>query len=421
MFRIGALNKRWNQGPDGARGRLRLRPGLMALEGRTLLSTFTVNSTADNGSAGTLRWAIGQANANRKADTIVFSNLFDSPQTINLSGKQLTLSDPARITITGPGENLLTVSGNNSSRVFRITSGASASLSGLTITGGSVHGNGGGVENTGGKLVLKNVVLTGNSARRGGGLFNDGATILADVATRGNTALVGSGVLSARTATLTRSGLSSLAATGAIVNQTFNGAALPSNWQQFLPGGVAESPKTFLTITDSTGQGAGIFAPANGFSALNVTTTMTAQVSSISVGPKPLGNAVFGLVGLNGTQLTGELAAGIDGQGHVFVIVYDPAQKITQQTIVAAGVFANYTGQSPVTMTFTIDSTGVQIKAATTKTTTTFPKLTFAKDLSKFSLATAFPNGAIPALVAASQQGQSGGVASFESINVSTA
>jgi hypothetical protein len=313
------------------------------------------------------------------------------------------------------------VSGNNSSRVFRITSGASASLSGLTITGGSVHGNGGGVENTGGKLVLKNVVLTGNSARRGGGLFNDGATILADVATRGNTALVGSGVLSARTATLTRSGLSSLAATGAIVNQTFNGAALPSNWQQFLPGGVAESPKTFLTITDSTGQGAGIFAPANGFSALNVTTTMTAQVSSISVGPKPLGNAVFGLVGLNGTQLTGELAAGIDGQGHVFVIVYDPAQKITQQTIVAAGVFANYTGQSPVTMTFTIDSTGVQIKAATTKTTTTFPKLTFAKDLSKFSLATAFPNGAIPALVAASQQGQSGGVASFESINVSTA
>ena len=84
-------------------------------------------------------------------------------------------------------------------------------------------------------------------------------------------------------------------------------------------------------------------------------------------------------------------------------------------------MFANYTGQTPVTMTFTIDSTGVQIKAATTKTTTTFPKLTFAKDLSKFSLATAFANGAIPALVAASQQGQSGGAASFESTSVSTA
>ena len=73
--------QRRGQRTGGGRGS-RLRPTVMALEGRTLLSTFTVNSAADDGSAGTLRWAIGQANAGNQADTIVFSSLFNTPQTI---------------------------------------------------------------------------------------------------------------------------------------------------------------------------------------------------------------------------------------------------------------------------------------------------------------------------------------------------
>ena len=47
--------RRRGSGADGGRGRRRLRPTVMALEDRTLLSTFTVTSTADDGSAGTLR------------------------------------------------------------------------------------------------------------------------------------------------------------------------------------------------------------------------------------------------------------------------------------------------------------------------------------------------------------------------------
>src|SRR5262245_44297720 len=119
MIRIGAGNKRRKQGPDAVRGRLRLRPNLMALEARTLLSTFTVNSTADDGTAGTLRWAIGQANGNNQADTIVFSSLFNTRQTITLSSS-LLLTDTATTTITGPGANLLTVSGGGTRRVFDI-------------------------------------------------------------------------------------------------------------------------------------------------------------------------------------------------------------------------------------------------------------------------------------------------------------
>jgi hypothetical protein len=52
--------------------------------------------------------------------------------------------------------------------------------------------------------------------------------------------------------------------------------------------------------------------------------------------------------------------------------------------------------------------------------TTTFKEFYFAQNLDNFSMRTAFPNGAVPALVAASQPTQKGGSATFESITVTT-
>ncbi len=69
-----------------ARKRRRMQPTVLALEDRKLLSTFTVTSTLDNGSVGTLRWAIGQANLNGGAETITFDKtVFKTAQTINLT------------------------------------------------------------------------------------------------------------------------------------------------------------------------------------------------------------------------------------------------------------------------------------------------------------------------------------------------
>ena len=52
-------------------------------------------------------------------------------------------------------------------------------LDGLTITGGHVTGNGGGVYNTGNNLVLTRVTLSANSATQfGGGVYNTGSMIL---------------------------------------------------------------------------------------------------------------------------------------------------------------------------------------------------------------------------------------------------
>ena len=132
-----------------------LRPSVMELEPRTLLSTLIVLNTNDSG-AGSLRAAVLQANTDGGGDTINFSNLFNTPQTITLTSGQLLLTGTATTTISGPGANLLSVNGNNASRVFAVY-GGSAALSGLTITGGSAD-RGGGLRNIGGTLSL--VLLT---------------------------------------------------------------------------------------------------------------------------------------------------------------------------------------------------------------------------------------------------------------------
>src|SRR5262249_54578096 len=135
----------------------------------------------------------------------------------------------------------------------------SLALSGMTISGGNAA-LGGGVYNSGGILALDGVALRGNRALVGGGLYNDGTTTLTRVVLRGNRALVGSGLFNTRRATVTRLGLSRRASPVTILEQTFGGTGFPSNWQQFLPGTVVQTPKSFLTITDSTGNHAGILS-----------------------------------------------------------------------------------------------------------------------------------------------------------------
>jgi hypothetical protein len=177
------------------------------LEERQLLSTFTVTSTADDGSAGTLRYEIEQANLNvGVADTIDFDpTVFAAPQTISLKSGELELTDAATTTISGPGAALLSISGNSASRVFFNNYG-SAALSSFTITGGKA-GSGGGLYNNGGTVTLTNCTISGNSAASGGGVFTCGvysysgytyygATTLTNCTVSGNSANSGGGLFS---------------------------------------------------------------------------------------------------------------------------------------------------------------------------------------------------------------------------------
>jgi FG-GAP-like repeat len=174
------------------------------MEDRTLLSAITVTNTLDDGSVGSLRWAVGQANAGGGAETIKFDpSLFNTPQTITLTQGQLELSDPTGTeTITGPAVGV-TVSGGGQSRVFQVDKGVTASISGVTITAGSVGRNGGGLYNLG-TAALTNCTITGNSAGYGGGLSDYfGTATLTNCTVSGNSAHSGGGGVSALGATIT--------------------------------------------------------------------------------------------------------------------------------------------------------------------------------------------------------------------------
>ena len=174
-----------------------------ALEDRRLLSTFTVNSTGDSGTGsglvGDLRYCINQANL-AGAETIAFdSGVFGTPQTINLTGGQLELSDTTGTeTITGPKAGV-TVSAGGNSRVFQVDASVTASISGMTITGGNTTGHGGGIDNSG-TLTIINSVFSSNTAFLGGGLANEfGGTLTVSGSTfTSNSAGAGGGIFNAR-------------------------------------------------------------------------------------------------------------------------------------------------------------------------------------------------------------------------------
>ena len=124
---------------EGATSPLRRRTlELEALEPRVLLTMITVNSWADNLIPGdgyvTLREAVIAANTDGTtdlghtgsgADEIVFTPDL-AGQTITLGGQDIDITSD--LTITGLGANQLTISGNNTSRIFYINDGDRANL-----------------------------------------------------------------------------------------------------------------------------------------------------------------------------------------------------------------------------------------------------------------------------------------------------
>jgi parallel beta-helix repeat protein len=273
------------------RHRRRLHPSVMTLEGRALLSTIVVNNPTDTPVAGQtdLRQAITQANGNNRADTIVFSpSVFDTPQTITLSGGPLTLTATATTTIDGPGANLLTVSGGGNSRVFDIDYKASAVISGLTVSGGSAD-TGGGLLNLDGTLILTDVAIIGNTATAaGGGLATQfgGMTTLVVCLVSGNTAVMGG------------AGLLNASSTMSLLNTTVTTNTATSG------GGGLECSGGTTTLTNDTvtANAGGGLAVASGTATL--TNTIVAANTSGDIAGALQTQSASNLVG-NGSGMTG--------------------------------------------------------------------------------------------------------------------
>ena len=132
---------------------------------------FTVN-TLDESGTGSMRQAILDANANAGEDTILFQR--ELKGTITLTSGQLAVTDS--VVIEGPGANVLAISSNNASRIFKINPGAigTVAINGLTLKeGNDVSGEGGGaVIIDSGTVTINNCTLSNNSAgidNKGGG------------------------------------------------------------------------------------------------------------------------------------------------------------------------------------------------------------------------------------------------------------
>lgn len=217
-------------------------------------ATFTVTSLADSG-AGTLRDRIAQANTATGA-----------PHVVNFQaglGGTIALNSPIRIsnsmTISGPGAAVLTIDGQDATRLFdvRRTSGnpRSVAINGLTMTGGLAD-EGGAIYAYDEDLSVGSSIFRFNSATlRGGAIFAaeadlslDGVSVLSNSAPSTGQGSGGGIYFSAGTLTLARS-------------------IIAQNTANFGAGLRITSPRANAVITDSLIQdnvaghtGGGIYA-----------------------------------------------------------------------------------------------------------------------------------------------------------------
>jgi hypothetical protein len=299
------------------------------IERRLLMSTYMVNTLSDAVNPGpgllTLRQAVADASAHSGADTITFSPKVFAPgslHTITLTQGQIVFTDTSgATTLDGPGPTVLEVNADQHSRVFKVADGVTASMSGLTITGGSFTAPtgalaaGGGVLNNG-KLALTNVSVTNSEAlgaagpdfhendigdAEGGGVYSNGTLSIADSTVSGNTTTGGN--------------------IETYNNGDFDGYAegggIYSSGSFSVSGSVISNNAVTGTGAGGNAEGGGIYS--SGTLSLNSTTLAGNQAS---VGPNDgsiLGGAICaaGPATINGSTFTSNTALGYPSINYV--------------------------------------------------------------------------------------------------------
>ncbi len=197
----------------------------------------TPDCTSGTGTTCSLADAVVAANAQNLNDQIVFSTSVTGTIALSAALPAITSS----MTIQGPGANKLTISGSaltgaSSGSIFTVNSGATVSISGLTLSGDadSLAGQGGAITNAG-TLTVSGCALANNSATDGGAIYSLGALTVSDSTFSGNSAGTLGGAIYVTAATLT------------VVNSTFSGNSSAQSG-----GAIVDSNGTTATITNST-------------------------------------------------------------------------------------------------------------------------------------------------------------------------
>jgi CSLREA domain-containing protein len=164
--------------------------GLFIVKNYVLLIGNYVTNTNSSG-AGSLRQIIADVAA---GSTIRFDPVFfGTTRTIALGGTVLTVNK--NLTIIGPGSGLLTIDGENSTRVLNVDSPAVLTLNGVRIIRGNGSGSVGGcVLNNATFNATDLIVENCSSTSTGGGIFNAGPMTLTSSTISRNTAVGSAGI-----------------------------------------------------------------------------------------------------------------------------------------------------------------------------------------------------------------------------------
>jgi CSLREA domain-containing protein len=205
------------------------------------------------------------------------------------------------LTLAGPAASTTIVDANQGSRVFAVDSGANVSLSGLTITGGFVAGNGGGILSDG-NLTLSDDVVTANTADSASGGSPEG----------GGIAESGTGTLSVALTQITNN-----------VARSDAGVGTPQG------GGIFDNSPGALTLTSSVLSGNSAHTASTGLpdggglagvgADVTITgTTIEGNAASLPASGAPLGGGIFmngSSLSVSASTISGNTASGTGGVG----------------------------------------------------------------------------------------------------------
>jgi hypothetical protein len=307
---------------------------LEELENRMLLSTFTVTDLGDagvgSGLQGDLRYTINTSNNNSDLSNHI---VFQAGLTGTVTLVQGTLVVSKALELSGPGADLLTVSGNHQGGVFDIEApaGQSVILSDLTIADGTGSGHwsnvvaGGGLFNDNATVTLNRDTVTGNSVPfqgRGGALFNYHGTMQLNGTSVSNnretTVDLGVSIENFGTMTLNQCTVSGNAGPDRLADNVRNEGTMTIDRSTISDNvGIISNAGGVMTITHSTLTGnAGTFggAVSNHGQALIVDTIISTNTAHTGAG-------IFneGTLTVRGSTISGNTA---DYGGGIFSLIY---------------------------------------------------------------------------------------------------
>ena len=168
-------------------------------------ATFAVTRTDDPAPGAcnsdcSLREAVLAANAGSGGDTIAlpaghYRLAVPGPGEDAAATGDLDLTE--NVTITGAGARSTVVDAQGIDRVLDVASGASATISNITVTGGLTAGDGGGIRSAGVVSLVRDAIVGNRGLGSGGGIESSGPTAITESTISGNQAMASGGGLHA--------------------------------------------------------------------------------------------------------------------------------------------------------------------------------------------------------------------------------